>query len=173
MKLHCFLMCTILYIHNVTVVASVIIQFDSTIRNNQHIYNTLLVNRTTTVLFAGTRPSRYSDHPAPQPYKRLSCLSVVAALALIQLHKRWHPIYRPGTHWLYGTHPVLLVSLDSSQAARTTSSPTSVTILVGRFTNRILHKICSRLGSEILQSIALWKIAVDKNLDVERVTKFS
>ena len=37
MKLHRFLMCTILYIHNVTVVASVIIQFDSKIRNNQHI----------------------------------------------------------------------------------------------------------------------------------------
>ena len=47
MKLHRFLMCTIFHIHNVTVVASVVIQFDTKIRNNQHIYSTLLVNITT------------------------------------------------------------------------------------------------------------------------------
>ena len=47
MKLHRFLMCTIFHIYNVTVVASVVIQFDTKIRNNQHIYNTLLVNTTT------------------------------------------------------------------------------------------------------------------------------
>ena len=96
MKLHRFLMCTIFHIHNVTVVASVVIQFDTKIRNNQHIYNTLLVNTTTSVLFAGTRPCRYSDHPAPQPYKRPSMLTMVAALALVQGRGRWPPTYGPG-----------------------------------------------------------------------------
>ena len=47
MKLHRFLMSTIFHIYNVTVVASVVIQFDTKIRKTQHIYNTLLVNTTT------------------------------------------------------------------------------------------------------------------------------
>ena len=149
MKLHRFLMCTIFHnkycdscgfsYHN---------KFDSNIRNTQHIYNTLLVNITTSVLFAGTRPSRYSDHLAPQPYKRPSMLTMVAALALVQGRGRWPPTYGPGRQRLDKACRQVLALCPrrkSSQATRRTSSPTSVT--TSRSTSRIWHRICSGLGS--------------------------
>ena len=160
MKLHRFLMCTIFHIHNVTVVARRYPYFhepinnwyvDGTkfrIRNNQHIQSTLLVNLTTSVLFAGTRPCRYSDYPAPQPYKRPSMLTMVAALALVQGRGRWPPTYGPGRQRLDEARRQVLALCPrrkSSQATRRTSSPTSVT--TSRSTSRIWHRICSGLGS--------------------------